>query len=113
MRKSSIKAVDLVQGLLPSTVTVEEAVDDSPSYPTVIKQARDNMRKFENCVLLTKVGGFYEMHFEQAEEYGPLLNLKVAQRKTNAGPVSMVLSPYIHHFSSTDVYLGRISDHST
>lgn len=48
------------------------------------------MRKFENCVLLTRVGGFYELYFEHAEEFGPLLNLKVAQKKTNAGPVSMV-----------------------
>lgn len=30
------------------------------------------------------------MYFEQAEEYGPLLNLKIAKKKTNAGPVSMV-----------------------
>ncbi len=44
--------------------------------------------------LLTRVGGFYEMYFEHAEEYGPLLNLKVASKRTNAGPVPMVaLSP--------------------
>jgi DNA mismatch repair ATPase MutS len=42
-------------------------------------------------VLLTRVGGFYELYFEQADEYGPLLNLKVSQKKTNVGPVSMVL----------------------
>jgi DNA mismatch repair ATPase MutS len=49
------------------------------------------MQKFENCVLLTRVGGFYELYFKHAEEYGPLLNLKVAQKKTAAGPVSMVI----------------------
>ncbi|GKT42185.1 protein MutS 1 [Colletotrichum spaethianum] len=48
------------------------------------------MQKFDNCVLLTRVGGFYELYFEHAEECGPLLNLKVAQKKTNAGPVSML-----------------------
>jgi DNA mismatch repair ATPase MutS len=48
------------------------------------------MQRFENCVLLTRVGGFYELYFEQAEEYGPMLNLKVARKKTNAGPVPMV-----------------------
>lgn len=48
------------------------------------------MRKFENCVLLTRVGGFYELYFEHADDYGPLLNLKVATKKTNAGPVPMV-----------------------
>jgi hypothetical protein len=64
--------------------------DDGPAYPTVVLQARRNMARFENCVLLTRVGGFYELYFEHAEEYGPLLNLKVAQKKTNAGPVPMV-----------------------
>ena len=48
------------------------------------------MQKFDNCVLLTRVGGFYELYFEHAEEYGPLLNLKIASKKTNAGPVPMV-----------------------
>ncbi|OBT72253.1 hypothetical protein VF21_08197 [Pseudogymnoascus sp. 05NY08] len=52
------------------------------------------MGKFENCVLLTRVGGFYELYFEHAEEFGPLLNLKVAQKKTNAGPVSMAGFPF-------------------
>jgi DNA mismatch repair ATPase MutS len=42
-------------------------------------------------VLLTRVGGFYELYFDHAEEYGPLLNLKIAQKKTSAGPVPMVL----------------------
>lgn len=64
--------------------------DKNPQYPTVILQARNNMRKFENCVLLTRVGGFYELYFEQAEQYGPQLNLKVGEKKTVAGPVAMV-----------------------
>jgi hypothetical protein len=63
-----------------------------PAYPTVVLQARNNMNKYDNCVLLTRVGGFYELYFEHAEEYGPLLNLKVAQKKTSAGPVPMVTS---------------------
>lgn len=52
------------------------------------------MRKFENCVLLTRVGGFYELYFEQAEKYGPLLNLKVGKKSTSAGPVPMVYIPF-------------------
>jgi len=34
-----------------------------------------------------------QLYFEHADKYGPLLNLKVAQKKTAAGPVPMVLSP--------------------
>ncbi|KHN96302.1 MutS2 protein [Metarhizium album ARSEF 1941] len=52
------------------------------------------MRKFENCVLLTRVGGFYELYFEHAEEYASLLNLKLASKKTNAGPVPMAGFPF-------------------
>ena len=97
-RKSILKVTNLAQGMLPELSLVEKAVDEGPSYPTVIQQARNNMRKFENCVLLTRVGGFYELYFEHAEEYGPLLNLRVAQKKTTAGSVSMVIPAYICSF---------------
>ena len=33
------------------------------------------------CVSLIQVGSFYELYFEQAEEYGPKLGLKIAKRK--------------------------------
>ncbi|GME61198.1 MutS protein-like protein 1 [Neofusicoccum parvum] len=54
------------------------------------------MRKFDHCVLLTRVGNFYELYFEHAEEYGPLLNLKVSQRRSRPGlgPVPMAGFPY-------------------
>jgi DNA mismatch repair ATPase MutS len=48
------------------------------------------MDKFEGCVLLTRVGGFYELYFEHAEEYAPLLNIKLVRKKTTAGHVPMV-----------------------
>ena len=54
------------------------------------------MQKFDKCVLLTRVGGFYELYFEHAEKYGPLLNIKVAQKKTSAGSVPMAGFPFIH-----------------
>ncbi|KAK3394694.1 muts domain V-domain-containing protein [Podospora didyma] len=81
----------------PSSLPLEpepEEHDDGPAYPTVVMQARRNMQKFDNCVLLTRVGGFYELYLDQAEEYGPLLNLKVAQKRTNAGPVPMAGFPF-------------------
>lgn len=86
--KSSVKLDNLPQGVISLDPLPYE--EDAPSYPTVVQQARSNMRKFDNCVLLTRVGGFYELYFEHADEFGPLMNLKVAQKKTNAGPVSMV-----------------------
>ncbi|KAK0656691.1 muts domain V-domain-containing protein [Cercophora newfieldiana] len=90
--KTTVKLDELPQGvILADPLPVEE---DGPAYPTVVLQARRNMQKFDGCVLLTRVGGFYELYFEHAEEYGPLLNLKVAQKKTAAGPVSMAGFPF-------------------
>ncbi|KAJ4350766.1 MutS protein 1 [Ascochyta clinopodiicola] len=43
------------------------------------------MLKFNHCVLVTRVGGFYELYFEHADEYAPLLNLKKAKRKPSKG----------------------------
>ncbi|EGU89063.1 hypothetical protein FOXB_00412 [Fusarium oxysporum f. sp. conglutinans Fo5176] len=114
---TTIKLSDLPQGLiqpkpvspLPTSSSVSSPHDEStealplplpplpqdpPAYPTVLLQARQNMLKFDNCVLLTRVGGFYELYFEHAEEYGPLLNIKVANKKTNAGLVPMAGFPF-------------------
>lgn len=97
---TTVRLADLPQGPIQvqsPPKAVEEEDENVPSYPTVVLQARRNMDKFDNCVLLTRVGGFYELYFEHAEEYGPLLNLKVASKKTSAGPVPMVsffLLPY-------------------
>lgn len=87
-----VNLADLPQGVISADTLPPLAPEPpaAPSYPTVVLQARRNMQQFDNCVLLTRVGGFYELYFEHADEYGPLLNLKVAKKKTAAGPVSMV-----------------------
>lgn len=88
--KTTVDLSDLPQGVLPRDPLPQDEAPSEPAYPTVVLQARRNIQKFDNCVLLTRVGGFYELYFEHAEEYGPLLNLKVASKKTSAGPVPMV-----------------------
>ncbi|KAH7345074.1 muts domain V-domain-containing protein [Rhizoctonia solani] len=50
----------------------------------VTKLARDiieNHAKFPHCILLTRVGQFYESYFDQAPEVAKLLNIKLAQRR--------------------------------
>ncbi|KAL4784685.1 muts domain V-domain-containing protein [Aspergillus varians] len=91
--QSTVKLKDLPQGAV-KLEPYEELVDDVPRYPTVVQGHRNNMQKFKNCVILTRVGGFYELYFEQAEELAPLLNLKLASKKTNAGPVPMAGFPF-------------------
>lgn len=91
---TTVDLADLPQGALPRDTLPQDEAPSEPAYPTVVLQARRNMQKFDSCVLLTRVGGFYELYFEHAAEYGPLLNLKVASKKTSAGPVPMVRASY-------------------
>lgn len=57
-RKTILNLEDLPQGTLPLDPLPSEI---APTYPTVIQQARSNMDKFPHCVVLTRVGGFYEV----------------------------------------------------
>lgn len=42
--------------------------DAEPEYPPLLQQVRNNMLKFRHCVLVTRVGGFYEVR-KQASHY--------------------------------------------
>lgn len=59
--QSTLKLKDLPQGALKLEPYSDAPEDDTPQYPTVIQGHRNNMQKFRNCVLLTRVGGFYEV----------------------------------------------------
>lgn len=59
--KSAAKLKDLVQGPLQPKESLAPLVNDAPQYPTVILGAKYNMQKFKDCVLLTRVGNFYEV----------------------------------------------------
>lgn len=91
--KATVKLSDLPQGKIPAKPLPTEEEQNEPAWPPVLSQARRNMDKFEKCILLTRVGGFYELYFEHAEEYAPLLNLKLTSKKTSPGLVPMVNTP--------------------
>lgn len=59
--KATVQLKDLPQGVLKPDNSVPDWEDDGPAYPTVVQQARNNMGTFSDCVLLTRVGGFYEV----------------------------------------------------
>lgn len=70
-------------------------IEDAPKrYPTVVQQALDNMTRLPNCVLLTRVGGFYELYFSHAEQWANRLGLKLAVKRTLAGNVAMAGFPF-------------------
>ena len=55
------RAKHLAQGSIPSSTIRLDDNNAQPTYPTVVQQARNNINKFENCVVLTRVGSFYEV----------------------------------------------------
>lgn len=57
---SKLKLKDLPQGAL-KLEPYKDGADDTPRYPAVVQGHRNNMQKFKNCVVLTRVGGFYEV----------------------------------------------------
>ena len=94
--KSTIKIKDLPQGGLPDLLEHDKDNEPLQVYSPVIQQHLNHVKKFSDCVVLTRVGNFYELYAEQADEYGPLMNLKVAKKKTTLGPVSMSGFQYIY-----------------
>ena len=94
--KATLNLTDLPQGPLPAIPLPEHDQDSTPAYPPVIQQHLNHVRQFSDCVVLTRVGNFYEMYAEQADQFGPPLNLKVAQRRTSMGPVSMAGFQYVY-----------------
>ena len=57
--RATLKLKDLPQGPIVAQERLPD-IDDAPTYPAVVQGARNNMLKFENCVVLTRVGNFYE-----------------------------------------------------
>lgn len=88
-RKTTVDASSLPQGVLPALPKDETDKPPEKTYPPVLQQHLNNVRKFNDCVVLTRVGDFYEMYFDQVDEYAPLVNLKKAKRATALGDVAM------------------------
>ncbi|KAF2730035.1 DNA mismatch repair protein MutS [Polyplosphaeria fusca] len=84
-RQTTIDLDEFPQGAIEVASDKLPPQDEEPEYPPLLQQVRNNMLKFSHCVLLTRVGGFYEMYFDDADEYAPLLNLKKSKRKTQKG----------------------------
>lgn len=59
-RKVSIDLDDVPQGAIgPDALSPQD--DTEPDYPPLLQQVRNTMLKFNHCVLVTRVGGFYEV----------------------------------------------------
>ncbi|PFH54668.1 hypothetical protein AMATHDRAFT_72435 [Amanita thiersii Skay4041] len=56
----------------------------------------ENLRRFPHCLLLTRVGQFYESYFDQATEIAHLLNIKLTTRKWDGQRIYMCGFPLAH-----------------
>ena len=58
-KKATVNLEDIPQGAIDGPPLPLQ--NDEPDYPPLLQQVRNNMLKFSHCVLLTRVGGFYEV----------------------------------------------------
>lgn len=75
------RAKRLVQGSIPSSATTFNDGFTQPSYPTVVQQARNNINSFENCVILTRVGSFYEVNQAKHDNEACLITFSCTSNK--------------------------------
>jgi len=59
VRKTALSLDQIPQGVIGSALPPQD--DAEPEYPPLLQQVRNNMLKFSHCVVLTRVGGFYEV----------------------------------------------------
>lgn len=59
--QASVHFNDLPQRNVPAVQGLPVPNDAQSIYPTVVQQARNNMRIHDDSVLLTRVGSFYEV----------------------------------------------------
>ncbi|PIL32139.1 hypothetical protein GSI_06845 [Ganoderma sinense ZZ0214-1] len=79
--------------------TPKQALDDvevsAPTNP-LATEVLDNLNRYPHCILLTRVGQFYESYFEQAAEVSRLLNIKLAKKKWGGQRILMCGFPIMH-----------------
>ncbi|KAL9939332.1 hypothetical protein V8E36_002145 [Tilletia maclaganii] len=66
---------------------------DGQAWPPLAKEVLTNLARFPGCMLLTRVGGFYESYFSQAPELASLLSIKLASRTWGGRTVAMAGFP--------------------
>ncbi|KAI0735350.1 muts domain V-domain-containing protein [Earliella scabrosa] len=73
----------------------EEAEAPPPSTP-LAAEILENLSRYPHCILLTRVGQFYESYFDQAAEVSRLLNIKLAKRTWSGQRINMCGFPLMH-----------------
>ncbi|RDB28400.1 MutS 1, partial [Hypsizygus marmoreus] len=88
------KRPDALQQQVPSRSPKED--ESGQPQGLLAREVLENLKKFPNCLLLTRVGQFYESYFDQATEIAHLLNIKLTTRKWDGGRIPMCGFPLLH-----------------
>ncbi|CAG8449994.1 3268_t:CDS:10 [Ambispora leptoticha] len=70
---------------------IDKSVDDITTL--LMEGVKDVLKKYPHCVVLTQVGVFWELHFQQATKLAPLLDIKIGKRKVKKEKVPVVGFP--------------------
>ncbi|CAG8586672.1 6450_t:CDS:10, partial [Ambispora gerdemannii] len=91
-----------------SLPSISENVDKSMDGITTLlmEGVKTVLKKYPHCVVLTQVGIFWEIYFQQALKLAPLLDIKIGRRKVKKGRVPIVGFP-VH---ALDKYLQILLD---
>ncbi|KAJ1986754.1 MutS protein 1, partial [Coemansia spiralis] len=72
----------------PQDTVLHQLPRPTSSSSAVLATVRKYRQKYPNCVLLVRVGDFYELYYEQADEIGgDVLGLQVVDKKFRSGTV--------------------------
>ncbi|KAI0335987.1 hypothetical protein GY45DRAFT_1350294 [Cubamyces sp. BRFM 1775] len=74
------------------------AVSTEPTLPStpLANEILDNLTRYPHCILLTRVGQFYESYFDQAADVARLLNIKLTQKTWGGQRILMCGFPLMH-----------------
>ncbi|KAF5368576.1 hypothetical protein D9758_002409 [Tetrapyrgos nigripes] len=88
-RKASASKRKKVEDAATSLEAEEDLEGDDQPRTGLARGVLENLAKFPHCLLLTRVGNFYESYFDQAVEIASILNIKLATRKWDGRRIHM------------------------
>lgn len=96
-RVSKKQAKDLLQGPLKSE-PLPPSDKDELRQESLIDMVKNVMRRFPDCIVLTKVGKFYELYDTHAKKYAPKLGLRIAGKGKDATDMAGFQEDYLNRY---------------
>ncbi|KAI0639235.1 muts domain V-domain-containing protein [Trametes polyzona] len=83
------------RGRKPKSILEPAEEVDPPTTPLAV-EVLSNLARYPHCILLTRVGQFYESYFDQAAEVARLLNIKLTKKSWGGQRILMCGFPLMH-----------------